>query len=59
MNHMLVLTAGFIIIANITSEFSEGKLSKYGREVLVWQYLLHANKTASFAVNKKQKTFTV
>lgn len=28
-NHMLVLNAGFIIIANKSSEFSEGKLSKH------------------------------
>lgn len=37
-NHMLVLNAGFIIIANISSEFSEGKQSKYNREVLIWKY---------------------
>lgn len=36
---MLVLNAGFIIIANISSEFSEIKLSKNNREVLIRKYL--------------------
>lgn len=48
---MLVLNAGFIIIANISSEFYEIKLSKNNREVLIRKYVQHANKTASFAVN--------
>lgn len=50
MNHVLVLNAGFIIIANTPSEFSKGKLSKYNTEVDL-EILQCANKTALFAVN--------
>lgn len=56
---MLVPNAGFIIIANISSEFSEEKLSKYNREVSIRKYLYHANKTASFAVNKKKTIYSL
>lgn len=56
---MLVLNAGFVIIANVPPEFLEGKLSEYNREVLIWKYLYHANKTASFAVNKKKTIYSL